>query len=83
MLIARRTPPRRSASGCAGGCIFGFPSRRPAGRPRHDSVVASFPDDAVSPEGLVRSADAALYQAKRAGRDRVVLATPASSQVAL
>ncbi len=36
--------------------------------------VASFPDDASDADVLVRSADAALYGAKRAGRDRVVLA---------
>jgi diguanylate cyclase (GGDEF)-like protein len=38
--------------------------------------VASFPDDASDSEALVRAADAALYEAKHAGRDCVVLATP-------
>jgi len=38
--------------------------------------VASFPDDAVDSEALVRAADAALYEAKHAGRNLVVLATP-------
>jgi diguanylate cyclase (GGDEF)-like protein len=38
--------------------------------------VASFPDDAVDSEALVRTADAALYEAKHGGRNCVVLATP-------
>jgi diguanylate cyclase (GGDEF)-like protein len=36
--------------------------------------VAAFPEDAADAEGLVRAADAALYKAKAAGRNTVVLA---------
>jgi diguanylate cyclase (GGDEF)-like protein len=38
--------------------------------------VAVFPDHSNDAEALLRAADAAMYQAKRDGRDRVRVAQP-------
>jgi diguanylate cyclase (GGDEF)-like protein len=40
--------------------------------------VAQFPEDGDAPEALLARADAALYRAKREGRDRVLRAPPTS-----
>jgi diguanylate cyclase (GGDEF)-like protein len=37
--------------------------------------VATWPGDADTPDGLIESADRALYEAKRAGRDRTAVAS--------
>src|SRR5204863_9464732 len=39
--------------------------------------VAQFPEDGDAPDALLARADAALYRAKREGRDRVLRAPPA------
>ena len=39
--------------------------------------MSLFPDHGNDPEELQRAADAALYKAKREGKDRTVIAEPA------
>ncbi len=55
---------------------FAFAKEQPEGCLSISIGVATFPDDTADAEGLVVTADAALYAAKRAGRNRVMLATP-------
>lgn len=45
----------------------------PSGKLTTSIGVASFPDDGDTAENLLNAADQALYQAKRAGRNRLVL----------
>jgi diguanylate cyclase (GGDEF)-like protein len=47
---------------------------QPLGKLTISAGVATFPDDAADGQALVKAADVALYSAKDAGRDRVVLA---------
>jgi diguanylate cyclase (GGDEF)-like protein len=59
---------------------YSFPYRdtQPGGVVSVSIGVAAFPDDAVDAERLVSAADAALYDAKRAGRNSVLMATEGS-----
>lgn len=54
---------------------FAHRASQPLGKLSVSIGVATFPEDAADAEALVRAADAALYAAKRAGRDRMVLAS--------
>jgi diguanylate cyclase (GGDEF)-like protein len=51
--------------------------RAPAGAVTLSFGVAAFPAHGNSGEALIRAADEALYEAKRSGRDRVVVAKSA------
>ena len=55
--------------------VFPDASDQPGGKLTISIGVATCPDDAPDSTSLVRAADGALYAAKHAGRDRVVLAT--------
>jgi diguanylate cyclase (GGDEF)-like protein len=43
--------------------------------------VAAFPQHGTSPKELMAAADAALYEAKRGGRDQVALASASAKAV--
>jgi diguanylate cyclase (GGDEF)-like protein len=58
---------------------FEFSSSQPNGSLTISIGVATFPDDTSDSEAMVRSADAALYAAKHAGRNCVVLASSSTS----
>jgi diguanylate cyclase (GGDEF)-like protein len=56
---------------------FPYGGRQPLGSVTISGGVATFPEDAASDIDLIRRADHALYEAKAAGRNRVVGAPPA------
>lgn len=55
---------------------YPFPGREmhPSGRITVSIGVASYPEHAVSRQGLIEAADQALFRAKREGRNRVMIA---------
>ncbi len=55
---------------------FLFGERQSMGRITVSGGVASFPADAVDGTGLLERADAALYRAKQAGRNRIEICVP-------
>jgi diguanylate cyclase (GGDEF)-like protein len=54
-------------------------SDSPGGHVTISCGVAAFPEDAGDLESLIGAADAALYAAKSAGRDRVIAASTGAS----
>lgn len=55
--------------------VFPYGEKQPLGCVSISGGVASFPQDANDMGQLVKAADAALYQAKESGRNRVLLAS--------
>ena len=59
---------------------FPHAAAQPGGHLSISIGVAACPTDARSADGLLRAADAALYRAKKGGRDRVELASPLDAE---
>jgi diguanylate cyclase (GGDEF)-like protein len=57
---------------------FKHAARQPLGAVTISGGVAAFPEDGKNQVALLRAADQALYEAKAAGRNRIVNATPNS-----
>jgi len=55
---------------------FKHAARQPLGAVTISGGVASFPEDARNSVALLRAADQALYEAKAAGRNRIISASP-------
>jgi diguanylate cyclase (GGDEF)-like protein len=55
---------------------FPHAARQPLGCVTISGGVATFPEDSRNANGLIRAADQALYDAKAAGRNRIVAAAP-------
>ena len=53
---------------------FRFQNSQPSGNLTASFGVSNFPSDGDDPEGLFRNADKRLYQAKKAGRNRIITA---------
>jgi diguanylate cyclase (GGDEF)-like protein len=58
------------------GRSFPFAARQPLGVLSVSGGVAEYPRHGMDTAGLLQAADAALYEAKRGGRNRVVAASP-------
>jgi diguanylate cyclase (GGDEF)-like protein len=58
---------------------FEHREEQPGGQVSVSIGVSSFPEDAVEGEGLVRTADEALYKAKHQGRNTMILASPVAA----
>jgi diguanylate cyclase (GGDEF)-like protein len=57
-----------------GAYPFALRESQPSGAVTISLGVANFPDDATDTESLLKAADAALYRAKRKGRNRIMAA---------
>jgi len=62
---------------------FPFGDKQPLKRLSISGGVASYPEDGLDAAGLLRSADEALYEAKRQGRDCVLPAKQSGAAVAV